>query len=121
MLPKGPENSRRRKKTLELTRTTADRNLSELIERARAANRSPDFTYRIERLTVFGSYLTDKTRLGDVDVACKLAPRFTGERQDFVERARMQAAHATGRRFSNLTEEIGWPEREVVLFLKAHS
>src|SRR6266446_5851030 len=121
MLPKDTEHKGRRKKTLGLTRDVADRNLNELRERARTANRSLDFAYRVERLTVFGSYLTDKPQLGDVDVAYKLTERYTGQRQDRFEDARRQAARATGRIFNSLMDEIGWPERELVLYLKAHS
>jgi len=65
------------KKALNISRKTADRIISEVVERAKAINASPypKFMHSVEKIAVFGSYLTDKEKLGDVDIAVLLKRR----------------------------------------------
>jgi len=59
------------KKALNISRKTADRIVSEVVERAKEINASPypKFMHFVKKIAVFGSYLTDKEKLGDVDIA----------------------------------------------------
>jgi predicted nucleotidyltransferase len=105
-----------------VTRTAARRHLNELIERAEAANASSDYLYWVERLVCFGSFLDETVdRLSDVDVAVELIPRYVGDELMERERARVEAAALNGRRFSTIVDELGWPETEMWLLLKARS
>jgi predicted nucleotidyltransferase len=72
----------------------------------------------VESIKVFGSYLSDKDALGDLDVGVKLTRKH--KRGDFTRhnQKRIILAKANGRRFSNSTEELFWPHREVMLMLK---
>lgn len=72
------------KKALNISRKTADKILSEVVERAKEINASPypKFTLFIEKIAVFGSYLTDKEKLGDVDIAILLKGRIEGKHPD---------------------------------------
>ncbi len=46
------------------------------MDRAKQINANgTDFVFGISRLAVFGSYLTDKPKLGDLDIAVELRPR----------------------------------------------
>ena len=52
-----------------VTRKTADRVLHEFLERVRALNDDEDALYQVPEVIIFGSFLTDAERLGDVDLA----------------------------------------------------
>ena len=64
-----------------LRRETAERLIEDVIERARSINEDDKWSYRIGKLVVFGSFLRGAEHLNDVDIACELLPRWTGERQ----------------------------------------
>lgn len=46
-----------------------------LPERAQAMNADPRYLHRVDRLAVFGSFLTDKPTLGDLDIFADLRVR----------------------------------------------
>ncbi|MFI5304436.1 MAG: nucleotidyltransferase domain-containing protein [Nitrospiria bacterium] len=73
----------RKKKNLRIKRETADRILKELVEAAGKINSSPktQFMYFVSKLVVFGSYLTLKEKLGDIDVAIEIEPRWKTEEE----------------------------------------
>ena len=52
-----------------VTRKTADRVLHEFLDRVRALNADEDALYQVPEVVIFGSYLTNAERLGDVDLA----------------------------------------------------
>ncbi len=81
-------------------------------------NLDDDYAFRVRMLVVFGSYLDGGERLNDVDMACQLAPRWSGERQDEAEML-SRGLHAG--RFRNVAEWAIWPKLEVLRFLKSGS
>jgi hypothetical protein len=101
-----------------ITRLKANELLSDLIERAKAINEKEDLVYIVERIKVFGSYLSGKELLGDLDVAVKLTRRYHGA--DFTNKneERIMIASQNGRRFANFIDQISWPHTEVMLLLK---
>jgi hypothetical protein len=52
-----------------VTRRTADRVLREFLDRVLALNADEDALYQVPEAVIFGSYLTNAERLGDVDLA----------------------------------------------------
>lgn len=52
-----------------ISRDRADALLAQLVEVIQGINADPESPYRIPRLAVFGSYLSDKSELGDLDIA----------------------------------------------------
>ncbi len=105
-----------------LTRRTAQKKLAEFLERVRAVNANEDFVYRVQRVLVFGSYLTEKERINDIDVAIELISRYNDpDRRQAAMQARICQAYKAGRQFSSLMDELEWPDKEVLLFLKSRS
>jgi hypothetical protein len=90
-----------------LVRSTAERLVSGAVERARLINADDDWAYRVEMLVVFGSFVAGAERPNDVDVACRLKPRWQGEAQEEAEELRRAAR---GRRFRNTWECVAWPK-----------
>lgn len=100
-------------------RTSAEKVLRELIQRMVHVNESDEFLWGIEEAYVFGSYLTDAPRLGDLDVSFKRYRKEPDDRKFFA--LSTAQSRSSGRRFSNITEEICWPVTKVYLFLKNRS
>ena len=103
-----------------LRRATAERKLREFMARVEQVNQSEEFAYRVNRVVLFGSYLTDAERVNDIDLAVELAPRWDGfdvgiQYQKEQERVRLAPRHRT----RNALAVQQWPWREVFLFLKA--
>jgi hypothetical protein len=100
-----------------ITRRTAETAIDGLMTRVQNVNKNPKYLSSVCSVVLFGSYLEDKDRLGDLDVAVQLAPRISNH--DELIKATVQYAFDSGRRFSNCTEEIYWAEHEIYQVLKA--
>ena len=103
-------------------RKTANRLLSEFMERVHAVNTTAEYLFWVSEAILFGSMLSDVERLGDVDVAITLESKA----RDFTEFydwswERRQAAQLEGRTLPTIVEQIYWPKHEVWLQLKARS
>lgn len=100
-----------------ISRSTADKALTELISRASAINSDPKYAYVVGRITVFGSYLSEVPRLSDVDVCIELRRRYS-------DQALQEAVEAEAKKrnpiFHTFLDDIARPEREVWKLLKAH-
>jgi predicted nucleotidyltransferase len=96
-----------------LKRQTADHFVELIRERAEEVNRGP-YAYRVKRIEVFGSYLTDKQDLGDLDVLVTLRPRYAEQSQfEALAEDRRRAAEQAGRAFPLHLNRIYWPTEEV--------
>ena len=103
-------------------RKTADKLLAELLERVKRVNEECYFLYKVTGVRVFGSYLTDAPRLGDLDVAIGLVPKEEDPKAHAMKSdKRVREAMERGRTFSTHLEQLCWPRREVLLFLKRRS
>lgn len=89
-----------------LCRSTAERLVSQVVDRATSINSADIFAYRVRTLVIFGSFLTGADRINDVDVACELVPRWNGEEQDEAEQF-SRSLHEG--RFRNASESAAWP------------
>jgi hypothetical protein len=104
-----------------LKRSTADDAVEGLRRRAQEINDNPMYAWRVRRVLLFGSYLTEKERLGDLDVAVEMSPRFSDEklnREKFQERFRFGQSTRT---FKHEADRYGFPQNEVLSFLRARS
>ncbi len=105
-----------------ILRQTGEDRLAQFLERVQALNANDECAYRVTKVVLFGSYLTSKTRLSDVDLAIRLEPR-PQYRSQWPETLLAQAEEAErrGRRFSTFVDRLGWAQREAKRFLKARS
>jgi predicted nucleotidyltransferase len=105
-----------------LKRTKAQEKLQALLARVKELNENAYYLYTVARLGVFGSYLTDKDLLGDLDVCLILEPRETNQAQHMkLKEARINRAFAEGQRLSSLGDELLYPFIECFKFLKGRS
>jgi predicted nucleotidyltransferase len=103
---------------LPLRRETAERLIIGIINRAHAVNHDEKWAYRIGTLVIFGSCTRSAERPNDVDIACELVPRFSGEQQRLKEQFRREARN---RAFRNVAQWASWPKLEVLRFLKGRA
>jgi predicted nucleotidyltransferase len=101
-----------------LRRETAERLMTEVINRARTINGDENWAYRVGKLVAFGSYVRGEERPNDVDIACELLPRWFGEEQRAKEQLRREARVEL---FRNAGHWAAWPKLEVIRFLKARA
>jgi hypothetical protein len=103
-------------------RKTAERVLTQFLERVGRVNATPEYVYRVDTAILYGSMLSNAERLGNVNVAVNLESKAKGETefQEWSE-ARRHAARVKGRSFSTIVEQVFWPRAEIYLQLKARS
>lgn len=105
-----------------LHRKTAERLLTQFLERVQRVNDTQEYVYRVEHVVLFGSMLSDIDRLGDVDVAVQLQPKVDkGDAFQEWSMARRRVAEAKGRNFRGVFDWAMWPTQEIFLQLKARS
>jgi predicted nucleotidyltransferase len=106
-----------------ITRATAERALSEFLQRVTRVNQDLYFLSKVTRLVLFGSMLNPEVdRLSDVDLAIELAAKdtdFERARQQNYQRAKELAAQ--GRRFRSFLDWELCGYLETRRFLKGRS
>ncbi len=99
-------------------RQSAEKTMSEFLDRVRQVNCNSRFLYRVAKAVVFGSFLSDTPSVGDLDVAVDLCPKEKDSRKHSeLIRARANEAASRGRCFRNYVEGLRFAEQEVIMFL----
>ena len=101
-----------------ISRQKAIQLLDDLIKRAETINSNNELVYFVESISVFGSFLSEKESLGDLDVGIKLAKKYESDEFLKFNQHRIKIAKAKGRKFKSFVDELIWPYREVILMLK---
>jgi predicted nucleotidyltransferase len=104
-----------------IARKTADRKIAELIERAKIVNTSNEFLYKVKRIAVFGSYLTDKDRINDIDIDIILKAKFSEKKQNKKENELREQAIRNGKVFHNYIDRLFYPITYTKDFLRHRS
>ena len=105
-----------------ISRAQAELLLRDFLARVRSLNSDRSQLYRVGKVVIFGSYLTNEGRVGDIDLAIRL-----DRRPEFAERwpeallTRADAAASRGRRFRGFLERLAWPETEVKRYLRGRA
>jgi len=105
-----------------LLRKTADKKLEEFLERVHELNSNERYPYKVTKVILFGSYITDKERINDVDIGFE----YTQKSKDEDEFKRMcelsvQKAKEHGKQLTTYMDQLYWPYQEMLLFLKSRS
>ena len=96
-----------------IKRETADAYLRALPARIEEIN-TRGYAYRVVQVEVFGSYLSDKPLLGDLDLLVTLQMCGSGiDEQEKLRQQRRRMAKAAGRTFRSGLDEVFWPQCEV--------
>jgi len=105
-----------------VSRRNAEKKLGEFMERVHCVNRDSRFLYRVQKVVLFGSFLTESPTVGDLDIAIDLQPKEPdSEKHVELIQARADEAVQNGRSFRNYIESLQFAYKEVRSFLKARS
>ena len=104
-----------------MSRLKAEQMLANFLKRVEEVNACPEYIYSVSTVMVSGSYARGESTLGDLDIFYGLAPRFSPADRERVMQERIDVAFERGRRFSNIVNELYWPEHEIGLHLKART
>ena len=104
-----------------LKRSTAERKLSEFMERVKRINSDDSYLYKVKKVVVFGSYLSDRERINDIDVAVELSQKYDPDEQIRLNEERVRKAQENGKHFSTFIDQLFYSELEVMSFLKSKS
>jgi hypothetical protein len=103
-------------------RLKAEKALAEFIERVKQVNQDPYLLYKVVKVVLFSSYITDAETVNDVDVGVDLTPKEDDlNRRGALYEQRRKEACEKGIHFKNTAKYACWPEIEVTKFLKARS
>lgn len=105
-----------------ICRHTADRLVKEFLERIEVVNNNIGYLFKVNTAVIFGSYLSDKEKINDIDIAIQLERK----EKDFDKYRALKDQQITdeqliGRVFRDYTYKLDWPEKKVRLFLKSRS
>ncbi|MBX2840492.1 MAG: nucleotidyltransferase domain-containing protein [Flammeovirgaceae bacterium] len=101
-----------------IKRTTAKKLLEGFLERVHQVNSDDYYLYRVMKVMLFGSYLSNKETISDIDIAILLEHKHKIKEFTKLDLERAHQAKLKGRRFNNFVEEYAWAREEVLLFLK---
>jgi hypothetical protein len=105
-----------------IRRSTAERLVSDFLQRVEEVNGDPNLLFWIDEILVFGSFLTDSEMLGDVDLGLLYTPRIENKKDwDALAKARVKEAEANGRNFPRFIDSLFWPLREILIRLRKRS
>lgn len=102
-----------------ISRAHAGRVLNAFLTRVGIVNDDKTSLYRVGKVVVFGSYISNQDRVGDIDLAIRLdrRPEFAS-RWPEASLASAESAESRGRRFRRFLERLAWPETEVKRYLR---
>jgi len=120
LFPIGGMMSFLQKKNVGITRKKADELIKMFVENVKVANASEGFMHTVTRVTVFGSYLTNKEKLGDIDIGIWYENRPRKDGQDIVTVCK-QVCEYHHRKIRSFMELMFMPINILIKFLKGGS
>lgn len=103
-------------------RKTAEKNLKKFLERVKQVNDDNYYLYKVTKVLVFGSYLSNKEKINDLDIAVEMKSKIPDKNERMqIERNRVNEVYESGKIFSNFTEQLFYPRKEVLKYLKSGS
>jgi predicted nucleotidyltransferase/DNA-binding MarR family transcriptional regulator len=101
-----------------IRRSAAERVLQEFFDRCDEIARDPYWLFFVKKVVVFGSFLTDKQRLGDIDLAVYTVPKERDRKRHLIlTKQRTLRGEFEGRVFHNIIESLYYAERETTRYL----
>lgn len=100
----------------------AENRLQEFMARVEQINLNNEYAFKVGRVALFGSLLSNASEVNDIDLAIQLEGRHSDRqsvRNHMLERANV--AQANGRVFRSVVQQLLWSRHEIYLFLRARS
>jgi predicted nucleotidyltransferase len=105
-----------------VSRRAAEQKLNEFMDRVEEVNEAGRFLYRVRKVVLFGSFLTESSTIGDLDIAIELVPKEPDSRKHSeLILAHANAADLNRKRFRNFVHRLDFAAQEVRSYLKGRS
>ncbi len=105
-----------------ISKEKAENIFREFMGRVNKVNQDPDFIYKVSKVLLFGSYITDATLVNDIDVAVEIVRKDDDyDTYKIKHDIKIKELENNGKYFGGLIPELMYPLKEVILFLKARS
>ena len=106
-----------------MNKEKADKEFSEFMKRVENLNQNNEFIYQVKRIVIFGSYLNPENKdFGDIDIGIELEPRIKDKKAfELAENEIISNAIENGKVFSNIVDELFYPQNLVFKYLKNKS
>jgi predicted nucleotidyltransferase len=93
-----------------------------LIDSAKQVTQKRAYLYKVTKIGIFGSYLSNQELINDIDIAIVLEPKEKNfEKHEALIWEKVAKAKKRGRKFANFAEELFWPQIEILNYLKSRS
>ena len=106
-----------------MNKEKADKEFSEFMKRVENLNQNNEFIYQVKRIVIFGSYLNPENKdFGDIDIGIELEPRIKDKKAfELAENEIISNAIENGKVFSNIVDELFYPQDLVFKYLRNKS
>ena len=105
-----------------VSRRNAEKKLAEFMERVHRVNKGSHFLYRVQKVVVFGSFLSESPTVGDLDIAIDLQPKEPDlKKHTKLIRARADEALQNGKSFRSYFESLQYAHKEVRSFFEVQN
>ncbi len=104
-----------------MTRDKADEVLSGIMKRVVEVNENPYYLYKITNFVLFGSFITDKESLGDIDISFDLEFKDTSVSKENYEELMINKRRAHENNCVDLLSSLVYGKSEVEKFIKNKS
>ena len=106
-----------------MNRSQADKLFNEILERVKEVNDNPYYLYKINNIALFGSYITDKKDLGDIDIAFdyQFKRRIVKTKDGLDNETKANMKRSDERNCNDFVKSLSFGLHEVSTFLKKRS
>lgn len=105
-----------------LKKQLAETKVDQFLKRVSIVNADPSYLYSVTLVIIFGSYLSEKKVIGDIDIAIELKAKEKDPAiSNLLREKKMKEAKLAGKQFSSWMKGLSWPHHEVWKFLKSRS
>lgn len=105
-----------------ISRAKADVLFEKFMLRVKEVNKNPQYLYKISRVDLFGSYITNAETINDIDIGYKLEKK--GRDRDkwrVKDRQQVRKARHSGVNFNSFMDDLFYTRRIVQKYLKSRS
>ncbi|WP_273214066.1 nucleotidyltransferase domain-containing protein [Runella zeae] len=105
-----------------ISRAKADEIFNDFMERVKEVNHNDYYLYKVKRVILFGSYLTESATVNDIDIVVETERKESDNNLGRQKNeSRSSEASMRGVRFGNILDYLYYPQYEVSQFLKSRS
>lgn len=105
-----------------ISRIKADKLFEEFMQRVLEINKKPKYLYKVTKIILFGSFITDAEFVNDIDIAFELKKKgIDKEKWKVKNEKQVKKAYQKGVRFDSIIDDLFYTRTVVLRYLKSRS